>query len=69
MINKIIAVITFLFSVIFFSYRKGKKDLKSDQIKNLVQDYETRKKADEKFNNRVVSDADREWLRQEWNKK
>ena len=69
MINKIIAVITFLFSVIFLSYRKGKKDLESEQIKDLVEDYETRKKADEEFNNRGISSADREWLRKEWGKK
>lgn len=67
-ITKVVSLITILFSIIFLSYRKGRKDLKSEQIKDLVKDYETRRKADEKYNNRTVTDADRERMRQDWSK-
>lgn len=35
MINKILGLITILFSIIFFSYKKGKKDTESEQVKEM----------------------------------
>ena len=67
-VNKFIALLAFIFSALFLSYRKGKKDSESEQIKNLVKDYETRKKADEKYNDRIVTDADRKRMQDDWSK-
>ena len=68
LINKVIAILVVIISIIFFSYRKGKKDLKSEQIKDLVKDYEVRKKADQKFGNRTITSNMRDRLRDKWSK-
>jgi len=43
-LQKILATIAFLFGFGFLFYRKGKKDLQSDKIKDMVQEYEKKNK-------------------------
>lgn len=69
LISKLGALFGLIISIIFFSYKKGKKDSESEQIKNLVKDYETRQKANKEFDNRVVTNDMRNILRQQWRKK
>jgi len=38
MVNKFIALITALFSIIFLSYRKGRNDVKSKQVKQMLEE-------------------------------
>lgn len=35
-INKVAAVLALIFSALFLSYRKGKKDLESENIKEMI---------------------------------
>lgn len=49
---------TALFGALRWAYGKGREDLKSEQIKNIVKDYEKTNKIKNEIENLSVSDSD-----------
>ena len=68
MINKIVAAIGFIGSIIFFSYKKGRKDSRSSQYKFLFNSLKEREDAKKERDNDNIDTVTKRLLKDVNNK-